>query len=475
MQSYYQKKYVFCPKTVKFSLSIEYSLCMSVIFRPKCISILLLLFLFIITPLWTDPVYRITAETYEINGRTRQKTLERVLGSALNNEYTSIGDVNAFVAKRKKQLDNMRLFEEAEVKPIFGVEENGIVPVTIETSITDGTAFLPLPLVFYNSNEGFIAGIIANAPNIWGTLENVTAVGMYSAPPDEEDRLQWSNPNFMVLLNWSGIRIQPVILSVTAMAMKANEKVEDLGVLKNSYSALSFTGTLSGEIPLTDTLSSRASIRYSRSPDHSVNYTNDPSLLAWGPIDSSVRVQTGLIIKAFHWEENFRSGWTAKMCGGYEWINPSLSPIHSSIVGEAELAAFFPVSRRLNPQFRLYGFGRTGKAQLEAGDNIRGIRNGELRGNAGVYLNAGVQILVAAFDSMEIHLLPFADAVYLYTRGAETRKHDTGIAAGGELLVFLKTLKSLPIKLGFAYDLRPRSKNGSGKFHEIDFSFRLTY
>lgn len=426
-------------------------------------------------PVWSDPVYRITAETYEISGRTREKALEHVLGSNLDREFSSIEDVYALVGSRKKRLDNMRLFKETGVEAIFGNEENGTVPVTIETRITDGTAFLPLPLAFYNSNEGFVAGIIANAPNISGTLQNVTALGMYTAPPDEDDMLQWDNPNFMILVNWSEIRINPVILSVTAMAIKRRKKVEYLGVLKNMYSALSFTGILSGKIPLSDTLSSKTSVKYTYSPDNSVNYTNDPSLLVWGPLDSSARIQTGFIIKAFHWEENFRNGWKADVSGGYEWINPSLASQHSAIVGEMEIAAFIPVSHRLNPQFRLYGFGRTGEEQIEAGTHIRGIRNGELRGNAGIFLNAGVQILVARFSSMEIHVLPFIDAVYLYTHDTQTRQHDTGLAAGGELLVFLKTLKSLPIKLGYAYDLRPRSKNGSGKFYEIDFSFTLTY
>lgn len=437
--------------------------------------ITILLLFFSVHPVWADPVYRIVNETWEISGRTRQNALEQVVGSTVNREYSSKEDVYSAAAERKKRLDNMRLFEKTAVTPRFGTEENGIIPVTMATTIVDGTAFLPLPLVFYNSNEGLIAGIIANAPNISGTLQNLTAVGMYTAPPDEDDALQWTNPNFMVVLNWSGIRIHPVIFSATALAMKMNKKIEYLGIVKNKYSALSFTGVLTGEIPLTETVSFRNSIRYTMSPDHSISYITDTSLLVWGPLDSSAVVQTGFILTAFHWEENFRSGWKAEIKGGYEWVNPSLAPIHCAIIGDAEFAAFLPVSHRLNPQFRLYGFGRSGQPQLEAGAKIRGIRNGELRGNAGIFLNAGLQILLARFSSLEIHVLPFIDAAWLYTDGAETREHDFGLAAGGELLVFLNTLKSLPVKLGFAYDLRPEDRNGSGKFYEIDFSFALTY
>lgn len=438
-----------------------------------CTAVLLLLLS--LPPVWADPVYRIVNETYNISGRTRQRALEQILGSTLDREYSSQEDVYVLAATRKKRLDNMRLFEKTNVTPLFGEEENGVVPVTMETNITDGTAFLPLPLVFYNSNEGLIAGIIANAPNVSGTLQNLTGAGMYTAPPDEDDVLQWTNPNFMVMLNWSGIRIRPVIFRITAMAMKMNKKVEYLGIVKNKYLALSFTGILTGEIPLTESLSSKTSIRYTRSPDHSIRYITDPSLLVWGPLDSSAVMLTGFTVNSFHWEENFRSGWKAEFGGGYEWVNPSLAPIHSAIIGEADVAFFFPVSHRLNPQFRLYGFGRTGMPQLDAGAKIRGIRNGELRGNAGIYLNAGLQILVAKLSSLEVHFLPFVDAVWLYTDGAETREHDVGLAAGGELLIFLNTLKSLPVKLGFAYDLRPEDKNGSGKFYEIDFSFALTY
>ena len=320
-----------------------------------------------------------------------------------------------------------------------------------------------------------MSGLVANAPNISGTMQNLTAMGLYAAPPDEQDRLQWSDPNFMIIVNWSNIRINPVILQITGMAMRMNRKIEDLGIVKNQFHALALTGIVSAEVPVTETLSSKTSVNYTWSPDYSVDYIDDEDLLPWGPIDSSFGVKTGFVVNNFHWENNFRNGWKGEILGGIEHTRPSLAEEHTRFKGEAEIAGFYPLSKRFNPQTRISAFGQTGYPILDAGRKIRGIRNGELRGNAGVFLNTGVQIFLVRFGSVELHLVPCFDAVWLYTDDADTREIDWGLAAGGELLFFLDALKSLPIKFGFAYDLRPEEKNGSGKFYEIDFSFSLTY
>jgi len=422
-----------------------------------------------------EPVYQVISDTYTITGRTRQSVIKAIIGPAEGREFASVEEINSFTTLRQKKLDNLRSFKSSSVSASFGTEEAGVVPVSLETAITDGTAFVPIPYLFYNSNEGFMAGLVANAPNVLGTLQNLTAMDCMPRPPDDRDRLQWTDPNFMLVVNWSNIRLDPAIFQITAMAMRMNRKIEDLGILRNKFHAIAFTGIVSAEIPVTGILSSKTTLKYSWSPDHTIDYITDESLLPWGPIDSVLGAETGFVINSFHWEKNFRSGWKAEALGGIEYTRPSLAADHTSYTGEAELAGFYLATQRFNPQARISAFGRTGNPVLDVGRKIRGIRNGELRGNAGVFLNTGVQIFLARIGPVELHLVPCFDAVWLYTDNAETRQNDWGLAAGGEFLVFLDALKSLPIKFGAGYDLRSEDKNGSDKFYEIDFSFALTY
>lgn len=71
--------------------------------------------------------------------------------------------------------------------------------------------------------------------------------------------------------------------------------------------------------------------------------------------------------------------------------------------------------------------------------------------------------------------MPCLDAAWAFTPDDGERTHDWGLGAGLELLALFDAMKNLPIKLGFAYDLRPESRINGDKAYEIDFSFRLSF
>ena len=90
------------------------------------------------------------------------------------------------------------------------------------------------------------------------------------------------------------------------------------------------------------------------------------------------------------------------------------------------------------------------------------------------YANATLQARVLRVGHTEIHLSPIIDAIAAYAPNDPDYEWDWGLTTGGELLFFFDNVKSLPIKLGFAYDLRPDSRVND-KRYEIDFSFSMTY
>ena len=82
-----------------------------------------------------------------------------------------------------------------------------------------------------------MAGLVANAPNVLGTLQNLTAMGLYAAPPMTGTVCNGLT-DFMLVVNWSNIRLDPAIFQITAMAMRMNRKIEDLGILETNFTRL---------------------------------------------------------------------------------------------------------------------------------------------------------------------------------------------------------------------------------------------
>lgn len=421
--------------------------------------------------------YRIEKQTFAIEGRTRETALLRAIGDPTGRIFRSKEAVEAFASERAKKLENMRTFRESSVRVMFGDDSapNGMTPVTLEVRVTDGARFVPIPYAFYNSNEGFMTGVIGNIPNISGTLQDLIVLGMYSAPPDENDQLQWDEPNFMCLISWSDIQAGPLDLSVLGGVMKMNRELMDLGTIAGEYNEFTVSLGVVAKKPLAERLWGTASITGFRGIDHEIRFVDDAAMYAYGPVDSRFGATTGLLREDVDWTGNFRDGHKMHATIGWERTNPAYAKPRDDFLVEAEASFHWRVNGRLNPSVRAFGFANTGLPLTDAAKRIRGVRNGELRGNEGIALNAGLQVFAARAGSVEFHILPYFDAIALHTRDADNRAYDYGIACGAELLAFIDAMKSLPIKIGFGYDLRPVGNNGSGKFFEVDFTFQMTY
>ncbi len=421
--------------------------------------------------------YRISGQAFIIDGRTRQETLLRAIGDPAGRTFASKEAVDAFVSERAKKLENMRMFRESSVTAKYGDEDapDGLTPVMLEVRIRDGAKFVPIPYAFYNSNEGVMTGLIGNFPNVGGTLQDLIVLGMYSAPPDENDRLQWTEPNFMCLVSWSGIKAGPVELSLFGSVMKMNRELMDLGSVEAEYNELALSLVLAAKRPLAENLWGTASVSGFRALDHELSFVDDTAMFAYGPVDSRYGATVGVLMEDIDWTGNFRDGYRLAASLGWERKNLSYADARDDFLLEAEASLYWFPNRRINPSVRAYGFANTGLPLADVAKRVRGVRNGELRGNEGLALNAGMQVFVARAGSAEFHLLPYLDAIAIHTRDASRREYDYGVACGAELLVFVDAIKSLPIKVGFGYDLRPEERNGSGKFFEVDFTFQLTY
>ncbi len=418
----------------------------------------------------------IRSEAYAISGRTREGIVRAFLGTAEGKTFETKDALETFAKARAQRLENLRIFKRSSVIVDYSAEDSSgnPVPVTLRTTIEDGAKFVPIPYAFYNSNDGFMAGMIVNAPNLQGTLQNLTVVSLYSAPPDENDALRWADPNFMLLAALSGIRAYHAELGLTASAMRTNVTTENRGIEESEFEELAGAFSASVAVQIAESVKNSIKLRVGGSPANTILSVNDPEYLSYGPIDFFAEAEDTVTRDTINWKGNFREGSKASVRAGYRYAIPTEADSTKSLSCGAEFSEYQIAGTRFNPSFRVGAKGNTGNPDLKAAQVARGIRNSGIKGNAVAYANATLQTRLFRAGHAEFHLAPIADAIVAYAPDDPDYEWDWGVTAGGELLVFLDNAKSLPIKLGFAYDFRPDSRVND-KRYEVDFSFSLTY
>lgn len=423
--------------------------------------------------------YVISAEEFSVDGRSRKESILARIGEATGKTFSTREELESYVRDRAQRLENLRAFKKSSIAVEYpesgesraGIPTQAILRVTIE----DGSPFFPIPYAFYNSNEGVMVGMIANIPNISGTLQNAMIVGLYNAPPDANDKIQWADPNFMILGNWTGIPIGVFRLGVLASARRMSEETEDRGIIKLEYEELIFSGGLSLTYPITTAIDNTVQFRIGVSPSNDITEGADPDYLEYGPTDLFWSISNEVTYDAINWIGNFRSGCKANARLDYQVTYPTEASVTRDFRFQAAIAGFHPINGRFNPNFRVSAFAKSGNADLEAGSFTRGIRNSGMKGNEGVFINTGLQTKLFRVGQAEYHLIPTVDFAWAYTPDDDDYESDYGFTVGGEILAFFDSMKNLPVKLGFAYDLRPESRLNDGKRYEIDFNFSLTY
>lgn len=423
--------------------------------------------------------WTITGEVFDISGRTREKALTDIIGISTGLSFQSKEDLEAFVRGRKQKIENLRAFKKSEITidyPDAPAKDTPLpIPVVLKVTISDGTPFFPIPYAFYNSNTGFQGGTILTMPNIAGSLQNLMLVGLYTAPPDENDTLQWTNPNFMLLGTWSGIRIKPFQLAFSGMAMKMNQRIESRGDTKIKMYAIALSASMNISYAVTEKISESLSLRAGGSPESRIDENIDPSYLDYGPISSSWEITDSLSYSSFNWIGNFREGYKANISAGYSSITPRFSSMRCDLSAEGDIAGYYILGGRFNPSFRVHSMINSGLPELQSASYIRGIRNTELLANTGIFVNTGVQMRLLRFKAAEVHLTPGLDYAFVTAFSDPSYNSESGFGVGAELILIFDSMKTFPIKLGAAYDLRSKYRDTPAKRLEVDFNFSFAY
>lgn len=428
----------------------------------------------------------IASENFLITGRSRQDAIVRNIGESVGREFASREELEAFAADRRQKLENLRVFKSSSIdiqwpegestaggaaaRPLAEPRE-----AILMTTITDGTAISPIPYAFFNSNDGLQSGIIVNMPNLAGTLQNLMLVGVYVAPPGEDDRLKWGDPNYVALVTWNNIAVGPFSLALTGMARRYKTDIVDRGDVMATYRETGGSGMAALSLPISGRLTNTVAAGYRAFPDIELISVSDDSYLEFGPYDSRLEIVDELVWSDFDWEGNFRSGVLSKAGISFTRSDATKAGIRNSFLVKTETAAYIPATDFVNPLFRVSAFAKTGNPELDAGSMTRGIRNNAMKGNLGACVNTGAQFKLLRFGGAELHLTPTLDFALAYAPDDDDYQTDWGFGAGSELMLIFDSMRSLPLRLGVAYDLRPGRFVRNDKRLEVDFNFTYTY
>lgn len=424
-----------------------------------------------------EPLFRIEQERFEITGRTRPHVLTAALGSATGKEFRTPEEMETFRLSIEQKMENLRAFKESSalLSPIDEQEpDDGIHRFELVYHIVDGTPFFPIPIVFYNSNLGFQGGILLTLPNVAGTLQNGMIMGMYIAPPDDQDRLKWADPNFFLLSVWSGIRVPGAELSFAVSGSRMKQQTIIRGVEVNEWSAPGFSVSPTITWRRGDHFSTSSSLRFAMAAEADISYINQTELFGYGPIRYAVKAEQKADWSDINWLGNLRTGQRAWISASYTMNEPEFSATRHDFAVEAEGAVFRTFGNRFGPSARVYAWNNTDLPWLHSAVWLRGIRNAEFKGNRGILVNTSMQIKVFRFGSAELHIVPTLDWG-LALDPSEKNRIDSGFGAGAELMLIPDTMKSFPVKLGFAWDLRDKYAKDPAKRMEVDFGFNFAY
>lgn len=279
----------------------------------------------------------------------------------------------------------------------------------------------------------------------------------------------------MLLGAWNGIRAGRQKLSLMGTVMRMNREVEDRGRIEVEYLELTAIGSAELTRPVTDSLDAILSASVGASPSKTLVAVNDDEYLPYGPADFRWSAGCGMQWDTVDWIGNFRRGYKANAKAEYAASRPSQADAYGDIRVQADFAGYYAVNRRINPNFRVAAFAKSGRPDLNAGNLTRGMRDGSLKGKAGFFANTTLQTLLARAGKTEFHFSPLADFAWTWTPDDEEYAYDWGFTAGGEFITLFDSIKSLPIKLAYSYDLRPESRIHNGKPYELEFSFSFAY
>lgn len=463
--------------------------------QMKRVLIVCIAFVAVLSAGYADSRCIVRSIAYEIEGRTKQYFIEKLVNIKIGQEFSDRETLAALLEDRRQLLINERVLESAEISAVFGEakpDESYPIPVDLVVSTKDTFNIIGLPYGKYDSNTGFLLALRGRDYNFFGTMEplilninwevdndGVQTPGLETkfAIPFRAAGLDWkwnlgaelTSPGWKDLIFSANTGITADIpLWSHALSLYAIQRF-DIGAEDSAgvpYSDEYFLTTSSGAYYSLRILSTEHFGDLVVQPKLDVSYRwwpkglTDPSLQNTPVVTPSVGASIGRV----DWKDNFREGAEASATLSTSYYVSDGSMV-TTISGSASV--FFALDF-FGPSARVSGFSRlNGSIDTSAGDPVRGVLNSRISTSDALFLNLDLPFRLIRFSPadwfgipwmryfhFEQHWSPFIDLALVEESGRLFSPSDMWVGSGLEVITYPKVFRSFYFRISLAWDLR---------------------
>jgi len=423
--------------------------------------------------------YIIRDVEYTIDGNTRKSVLVHYLEINSGESFATEEALDAYITDKLQLIKNQRTLSEGTITPSLEPADDGSGRIFVDLSVqvSDTWNYIVLPYAKYDSNEGLLLSLRGRNYNFLGGMEELSVDLDYTRTRLEENEYALNSsfaiPFYLWGYEWTF------------------DFSEDLAIIPDEPTNFETDLELSVDLP-TDWLTWQASISQEyylnedgeEDPDgwymktrgrfgssiplgfelpgfNEVTYS--PALItsiAYKPGDTLSEDRRGYSLGAEHeiasgridWMGNFRNGAEISLSQDARW-NFSRDRWFSDLDAEFQGHKSFGF---MGFSSRFIGFYRYGGEVDDAGDEIRGILDRRIVGDAGFYANFDfpVKMWIWFLDKwFEGHISPFFDYALVSPKGEGLDFSDAWYGVGVEGFAFAKFARSIYLRMSLGLDL----------------------
>jgi hypothetical protein len=481
-----------------------------------------------------DSLFVIAGFEYDIKGRTRPGALAYRAEFKVGEKLEGMAGLEEYINDKTQVLINQRVLEDnPEITYSIGKQqEDGTYPVIFTIKVEDTWNIIALPYPKYSSNSGLDLTIKARDYNFFGTMYPLRVDLGYSRTLEGRNSFSLGfdfNIPFKALgYNWNftfdntfgyrpGVSEPFYYKNTTGISMElpfrrttfifgfnesvnVNEENPDAyKILYSDYhkglymSSMLYTLWL---IPTGLQVSNYGELTYSPAIFATFNH----GFPKW-PLEDFRKgpflvLSHSLGFEKIDWHGNYREGLSASLSNSFAFdiFNRNNYPLTTTLsltaTGHFIIRDFFGISSRL--MYRHWFHNAPGYNGVEASDVLRGVSDSAISANYMLSLNLDFPLRVLSFKpsqwldnnklrffDFEVHLSPVIDmAIYNEPLGTSFNPKNTLVTGGLEAIVFSDFMRSLYLRVCFAFNLREMIGSGKipgGQNREITLMMGLFY
>ncbi|MGL4524231.1 MAG: hypothetical protein ACRCVN_01755 [Spirochaetia bacterium] len=384
--------------------------------------------------------------------RTKRDAFDRSFGPLEGQSFQSQKDLDDFVENLRQRMTKSERFRSFTI----GATPAGNGVVDLDVEIIDSWIGIGAAAPFYDSSTGFFMAAGAIFSNVAGDLFDLILVAIYNAEP-HKNGLAWNDPMYQGSLAISRIPLgNRLYLGGAAEIVRNAKSSYDRGVevYRDRSLQTKFTTQLTWEPTLEWTVSWETLYLAGFLPEITMNFRPDQK---YGTLSRNLFSQD--ISVSFDGATRGRSGIPvgpqATLTIGYSFDDSFYEGRDHAFKYSTQLSYSWNVYDIFYPSLSIFSYYKTGVPHYDMANQMRGIFNGEWRGNGVTRLSADFLFYIYEIPKwLFIHMGPFIDYGVSYGQLQNFEENDQGASIGLRIRLLFPLAPSSPLYIDVGYDLR---------------------